>query len=132
MTKLITSDVDRYLAICKMLDEESTYIDMIEELHISRSVIPKVKKHRKEHPEFEVAERKKIADKKKAAKKVSTKPVPRSTEIVPISTNLVLRSTLLKQVLIDEFKMIETYFRKGIRPSQVKAITMFKKHLGEL
>jgi len=34
--------------------------------------------------------------------------------------------------LFDEFEQLKTYFRKGNRPSQIKAIENFEKHLKEL
>lgn len=34
--------------------------------------------------------------------------------------------------LSDEFEQLKTYFRKGNRPSQIKAIENFEKHLKEL
>ena len=37
-----------------------------------------------------------------------------------------------KTYLLDEFEQLKTYFRKGNRPSQIKAIENFEKHLKEL
>ena len=134
MTKLITSDVDRYLSICSRLDEGDTYVDIIAELHISRSIISKIVKHRRDDPNFEYNEREKIIEaglalaRKKTTKKSSTNSVPNSTISVPNSTIAPLR----KEMLIDEFEQLETYFRKGTRTSMAKAISNFKKHLGEL
>lgn len=34
--------------------------------------------------------------------------------------------------LLDELEQLKTYFRKGKRPSQSKAIEIFEKHLKEL
>ena len=34
--------------------------------------------------------------------------------------------------LIDEFQVIKTYLRKGVRPAQLKAIENFEKHLKEV
>ena len=92
MTKLITSDVDRYLTICGLLDDKIGYAIICSSLSISRSIVSQVVKHRKESPEFEVNQRKKINDQRLRAmaalkKKESTKPVPKSTKTVLKSTN---------------------------------------------
>lgn len=41
-------------------------------------------------------------------------------------------SNLESKMLLDEFKQIKEYFRKGVRPAQTIAINNFEKHLSEI
>jgi len=102
MTISITSNADQYLDVCNRLDSKETYETIIAALHVSRTVISKVKKHRAEFPDFIKQMREKERSVRLRAitkKKESTETVPRSTKTVPISTKRVLQSTINK----DEF-----------------------------
>lgn len=85
-------------------------------------------------------EKKKISIKKTVIKrKTETIDVPKIRELENKIDTLVMvfgdfQSKLLDStsILIDNWKQIKNYFRKGERPSQTQAIQNFEKHLHQL
>ena len=68
-------------------------------------------------------------------KKKTTKSLPKTISKKKESMDLQIVEAMIKvkiQMLLDEFKQLETYFRTGTRPSQTQAIETIKKHIMEL
>lgn len=66
-------------------------------------------------------------DSVKKPQKKEVKEKPKGTKFPEHGKNYTFDSNFL----IDEWEQIKTYFRKGDRPAQVKAIANFEKHLKE-
>lgn len=72
---------------------------------------------------------------KKITKKETKTPSNRSSlkkKEEKLKAEILKLIEMKKQMLIDEFKQLKTYFRKGERPSQKTGIENFEKHLTEL
>jgi len=87
----------------------------------------------KQEHEKEITEQKEEQTEQKTEQKIEkTRPDPEPKKIDDSLSDIFKKDyTVLKDYsyLFDEFEQLKTYFRKGNRPSQTKAIENFEKHL---
>lgn len=120
MTNIHPQSIGRYIKALKEMKLVKTHIKQLHNKRFNMIALTK------EGKKTEYAIPKKPKKPKIAAKK--TKEIINS-EFSELHTQM---TDLVKKMLLDEFELVKSFMRKGLRPTQQKAIENFENHLKEL